>query len=417
MRRRESSKLIYKRISAKFKRISKQDLICILVLLSAAISTRLILILNTPFLYGQDAYLYLSQARDFASTGSIQFKEGMPFVFFLGAFVKVFGPVFGEMYASRVFMVLVSAILVLILYLLGLKMSGRLLGLGASLLANFEPYFLAWSTVPYREVLAISAGLLALYLAISDKRGQNLLSLIFFYIAIFTRSELYLALAIPLLIFYLKKALKIRSMESGKARFLAPLIFAGFLCVLPSAAIYLYVQSWGAFGLPQRVALFLTPELLSTTLESSFRFYDQQILNQVIYVAVGVILALIVLNIFVHVGFQKKANKFPISFQFSGVRRIKDAFFSHRGMTAFCLFLLSVIYIIVLTIFAYGYNWAFRVAPSDMANIDILRHAVIIVPSLSGRYLILLRLLISYPLAYPLVLVVRRVWGEIFHEE
>lgn len=417
MRGCESFNLINQKISAWFKRIPKQDAVCILILLFATIFARLLLILNTPFLYGQDAYLYLSEARDFASTGTIQFKVGMPFVFFLGVFIKIFGPVFGEIYASRFFMLIASGLMIIVVYLFGLRLSGRLLGLLAGLFVTFEPYLLAWSTVPYKEVFAISAGLMALYFAISDKRLQTILSLIFFYLAILTRPELYLSLVIPTLISYFIKNFKNRSKEDMTPRFLVPFIFAIFLYALPIVAIYLYVQSWGAFGLVQRMALFLTPELLSNTLESSFRFYDQQLLNQAIYVSVELILGLSVLNIFVHVGFEKKGKKFPILFQHKGVKHIKDAFFSNNGMTVFCLFLIFVIYTIVMTVFAYGYNWAFYVASSDMANMDILRKAVIIIPSLPVRYLILPRILISYPLVYPLVLVARKFWAVIVHEK
>lgn len=401
---------------ARLKFLSKQDGVYVLILISALISTRLILILNTPFLYGQDAYLYLSEARDFASTGTIQLKEGMPFVLFLGVFVKAFGPLVGDIYASRFFTVLASAILGLVIYLFGRKMSGRLFGVSAALLATFEPLFLQWSTVPYREVFAYSVGLLALYFAISDRKGQTVLSLVFFYIAIFTRSELYLALVIPILILYLRKALKVRSKEGLKAGFIIPFFFAIFLFVLPSVGIFLFVQSWGAFGLVPRMALFLTPELLSKTIESSFSFYDQQLLNRAILAIAGLILTFGVLRTFVHVSFKKEEKKFPILLQNGGISRIKGAFSSDSGMTAVSLFLLSVIYIIVLTIFAYGYNWAFYVPLSDRSNLGILRVAVIIT-TLPTRYLMLLRLLISCLLAYPIVLVARKLWGEIVSEK
>jgi hypothetical protein len=413
---RESFRLTIKSISAKFIRISKQDFICILLLLSASTITRLLVILNTPFLYGQDAYRYLGEAKDFAYNGTIQFKERMPFAFFLGVFLKIFGPVFGEIYASRVFMLIASGFMIMVIYFFGLRMAGRLFGVLAALFATFEPYSLQYSTVPYTEVFAISMGLLALHFAISGRRLQFILSPIFFYLAVLTRPELYPALVIPILISYVYKNWKTHS-KRDIASLLALFIFAFFVYILPSVAIYLYVQSWGAFGLVQRLALFLKPELLSTTLDSSFRFYDQQILNRVISVSVGLVLGLSLLNIFVHVGFDKKRKKFPIFIQSKGVQSVKYAFFSDSRIAAFCLFLLSIMYIIVLTIFAYGYNWAFYVAPSDMTNVTVLREAVIIIPRLHERHLILLRLLISFPLAYPLVLVTRKVWAEIVHEK
>lgn len=416
MRGCESSKLMIRSIGAKFMRISKLDGICILILLSAAVFTRLLLIMNTPFLYGQDAYRYLGEARDFTYNGTIQFKVGVPFVFFLGVFLKIFAPFLGEIYASRFFMLLISALMIIIIYEIGQRMSGRLLGLLAGLFATFEPYSLQYSTVPYTEVFAISIGLTALFFAISDRRLQTILSPIFFYLAILTRPDLYLPLVIPILISHFYKNWKLHSKRGIMAGLSAPFILAFFVYSLPFVAIYPYVQSWGTFGLGQRLALFLKPELLSTTLESAFHFYDQQLLNIAISVSVELILGLSLLNIFVHFSFDRKRRKFPILVQSKEVKSIKDAFFSDKVMTAFCLFLFSIINIVILTIFAYGYNWAFYVASSDMANVDILRKAVIIIPRLHQRYLIFIRLLMSYPLAYPLVLVARKVWAVIIHE-
>jgi len=409
--------LIHKRIIAWFKRIPKQDALCILIIISAVIPTRLLVILNTPFLYGQDAYSYVSEARDFASTGAIRFREGMPFVFFLGVFLKIFGPLFGDINASRFFSVLASTALIIIVYLIGKKLSGRLLGLVAAFLATFEPYLLAWSTVPYRDAFAISAGLLSIYFVVSDKKLQTFLAPVFFYIAVFTRAELYVALVIPILFFYLVKAFKMRSKGHSMPHLLVTFILSISLYALPSIGVYFYVRSWGALGLVQRLALFLTPNLLSKTVDLSFRFYGEQLQNQVISLLVELVLGLSALNIFVHFSFKKQGKKFPISIQFEGAKRIKDALFSEKGMTAIILFLVSVTYIFVLTIFAYGYNWAFYVAPSDMTNVDILRQAVIIIPSLPGRYLFFIRLLMSYPLAYPLVLVTRKVWDGIAYEK
>ncbi len=409
--------MIRQRISAWLKRIPKQDVICIIILLLAGIFTRLLLVLNTPFLYGQDAYLYVGEAREFASSGTIELNVGMSFVLTVGAFLKVLGPIFGDINASRLFMLLSSAVLVLILYMLGVRMKSRLFGLVAALLATFEPFFLEWSTVPYREVFAISAGLLSLYFALSDKRLQRILSLIFFYLSIATRPELYLALIVPMLIIYLSRIFKIRSQPVKRVRLLVPLILALIIYVLPFVGIYFYVQSWGTFSVSQRIALFFTPGLLSTTLDLTFKFYDQQLWNRILYVFVWLVLAFIILKTVVHVSFQKGQKRFPISIQFNGAQHIKDTIFSDKGMIAFCLLFVFAIYTVVLTIFAYGYNWAFFVSPPDLTNVDVLRAAVIIIPRLPVRYLILLRLLISYPLAYPLVLVAQRVWSEIGYEK
>jgi len=286
----------------------------------------------------------------------------------------------------------------------------------AGLFATFEPISLQYSATPYTEVFAISIGLIALFFAMSDRRLQTIISPIFFYLAILTRPDLSLPLAIPILISHFYKNWKYHSKRGIMTGLSVPFILAFLVYGLPLVAIYPYVQSWGAFGIVQRLALFLKPELLSTTLESSFRFYDQQLLNTAISVSVELVLGLSLLNIFIHFSFDRKRGKNPIVVQSKEVKSIKDAFFSDKGITAFCLFLFSVINVVILTIFAYGYNWAFYVASSDMVNVDILRKAVIIIPRLHQRYLIFIRLLMSYPLAYPLVLVARKVWAVTIHE-
>jgi len=394
-------------------RIQKWDVVCILVLLVATLFTRIVLISNAPFLYAQDAFRYLGEAMEFAYNGTIEFKVGMPFIFVLGVFVRFFGPFFGEIYASRLLMLLTTALMILTIYKIGQKMSCRLLGLLAGLLVVFEPYCLKYSIVPYLEVFAISTGLIALYLTLSGRKLQTVLAPIFFYLAVLTRPEFYLPLVIPIVIAYFYKNWKIHSKQEITG-LLGPFFFAFAAYFLPFIAIYFYVHSWGAFGLVQRLALFLTPELLSTTVDSSFHLYDQQLLNQVIYLSVLTILGLSLLKTFVHVSFNRNGKKIKIIFL---SKTGKNAFFSDGRMTAFCLFLLSIIYIFVLTIFAYGYNWAFYVAPSDMTNISVLREAVIITPRLHDRYLILLRLLTSFPLAYPLVLLAQKVWIAIAHKK
>jgi hypothetical protein len=395
-----------KSLKKLFSRIKKWDAICILVLLVITLFTQTVLIINTPFLYAQDAFRYLGDAMNFAYNGTIEFKVGIPFIFVLGVFVRIFAPFFGEIFASRLFMLLISALLIIIIYKFGQKMSGRLLGVLAGLLAVFEPYRLKYSTVPYLEAFAITAGLIALYLTLSGRKFQTVFAPFFFYIAVLTRPELFLPLVIPIVIIYFYKNWKNHSKQENKGLF-SSFLFVFVVYVLPSIPIYFYVQSWGAFGLAQRIMLFLTPELLSTTIASSFRFYDQQLLNQVICLSVMAIMGLSFLKTFFQASFSKNGKKIKLLVQSKIGKKIS---LSDGTLTAFCLFLVSLIYTIFLTIFAYQYSWAFYVAPSDMTNISVLKEAVIVTPILHDRYVIFLRLLMGFPLAYPLVLLARKVW-------
>jgi hypothetical protein len=111
------------------------------------------------------------------------------------------------------------------------------------------------------------------------------------------------------------------------------------------------------------------------------------------------------------VDLDKAVKKISISLQ----RRteIKDALLTDRSMVAFSLVLFFVVQTVVLTVWGYGYKWAFYVSDSDLTNLNILREALIITPPLHDRYLIPLRLLISYPIAYPLAAVARKVGKSI----
>jgi hypothetical protein len=77
-------------------------------------------------------------------------------------------------------------------------------------------------------------------------------------------------------------------------------------------------------------------------------------------------------------------------------------------ITAFVLFLFFVIQILVLTIWAYGYNWAFYVPTSELNDLAVLSRAVLVNSALLDRYLIPLRVLICFALAYPLSIVLRK---------
>ncbi len=396
------------------ERIPKLDLICMLLLLTTAIIIRLFLILNAPFFYAQDAYGYLSKARGFISTGTIQFGTGTTFVLSLAGFLEIFGPVLGEISASRLFMLIISSLLVISLYFLGLRMSGRLLGLLAALAATFEPIFLEYSIVPYTESFAISMGLIALCFAASDKRLPTILAPIFFYLAILTRLELFFPLLIPILVFCFYKKMKIRAKQGvTRARLIISFALTTVVYLIPFIGLYRYGLSWGSFGIVERFALFLKPDLLKITVESSFRFYDQQFLNQTIYVFVGLGIVVAFLNIVADVKFEKTGKTIPISIRYKRSKCIKDALFSENAVTAFTLFLVFAIYVVFLTVLGFSYEWAFYVAPSDMTNLDILSKALIIRPTLHERYLILPRLLISYPIAYTLSVVLQKVYAEI----
>jgi len=333
---------------------------------------------------------------DFASHGTIDIGVGMPLVLALGVLLYIFESSLGSLLVSRLLMFAMSAVAVSIIYLLGSKMVGKTFGFLAALLAIFEPYFLTYSIVPHSDVFGIAIALTALYLATSNLRFGYVLAPVFFYLAVFTRPEFFLILIIPILVFSLAKI--VMRPRTQLRNSLAKLGFLLGIYVLPSLWVYVTLGTYTRFSVFERLSLFLKPEILQFTLDSTFEFYDNTILNQVLFLffAIGAGLALFtIVNQFFSI--EREGKLFSVKRRMD--RSIRDIILSDKALVSFCVLLLFVMNIIVLTVFSIGYT--------------IVGGTVIIEPWLPDRYLILPRLLISYPLVYPLASIVQGVGARI----
>ena len=376
----------------------KRDIAPIFALLSLTIVTRLFIIINAPVLYHFDSYAYISKAIDLSSHGEIQFGVGIPFVIFLSVFLYMFGSTFGAIAVSRLLMLLMSALLVYIIYLFGLRMSGKILAFIAALLAIFEPFFLSYSIVPHNDIFVVALGLGALYLATSkNMKFRYVLSLILFYLVVFTRPEFFVVLVFPILVFYFLKHVKVVSVRT-----MIKSVFFSSLFVLPAIWVNSVYPAVTRFDIIEKFTLFLKPDLLRLTLESLFKFYDQAFLNQIFFALVVLGVGLALLNTLgKFVVFEKRGK--ALSVKRKKGTSIGEVFLSDRVMVAFCLFLLFLIHIIILTVYGYGYV--------------IVDATLIIRTWFPERYLILTRLLLGYPLAYVLSLVVQEVYSEVVHKK
>lgn len=370
----------------------KRHIIIILLVLFTAV-TRVLLIINAPFIYHFDSYTYLGRAVDLASNGTIQLGVGMPFVLTLAALLFTFGSSFGSILIARFLMLLATAVSVCVIYLLGVKMASKTFGFLAAFLATFEPYFLTYSIVPHNDVFAVAMGLAALYLAASSVRFHYALAPIFFYFAILTRPEFFLVLVIPILAFSIAKVLKMRS-----KRAIRKFAFDLGVYVLPFIWVYSVSKSYTRFNPFEKFALFLKPELLQFTLDSVFKFYDKEFLNQVFFVffAMGVGATLLT-TAAQFVSVERKGKAFSIKRKKD--KSVKEIFLSDKAIVTLCVFLLFIIDVIVLTVYGMGYA--------------IVNGTLIIKPWFPDRYLILPRLLTSYPLAYTLSMVVQSFRAQI----
>lgn len=382
------------RFKFNITRALKHNITLIFVLLSLTIVSRLFLIMNAPFIYHFDSYMYISKAIDFSSRGEIQFSVGTPFVVSLGVLLYILGSPFGAIIVSRLLVLLMSALIVCVIYLLGLRMSGKTFAFIAALLAISEPFFLSFSIVPHNDIFVVATGLAAFYLAtLKSMKFSLVLSPILFYITAFTRPEFFVVLVFPILVYYSWKHLKVISIRN-----MIKLGFLSSLLVIPAIWVGTVYPTVTRFGITEKFALFLKPELLKLTMESLFEFYNHEFLNQIFFALLGIGVGWALLNtLFKLVVFEKRGRKFSIRRKKD--QSIREVFLSDRVMISFCLFLLFLVHIIILTV--YGYNYV------------IVNGEIIIRTWLPDRYLILSRLLLSYPLAYVLTMIVKGVHAEV----
>ena len=368
--------------------ISKRDIAPIIVLIFLTLFSRLLLILNAPVVYYVDSYTYINKAIDLYSHRGIQFEVGIPFVICLSSLFFIFGSSFGAIMISRFFMLFLTTLIICIIYLFGLKMSCKLFGLVAAILAIFEPFFLTYSIVPHNDVFAIALGLLALYfITYKNSKVYDVISLILFYIVSFTRPEFYVVLIFPILYYYYTKHLKNVLVQN----MIQPIFFCSLFFI---PGIWVSSTYLTRFDIIEKFSLFLTPDLFQSTLNFLFKFYDQALLNRIFITLVALGIGCALLNtlkkIFI---FEKRNMSFFVKCNHNP--SYKEIFFSDRVTIAICLFLISIIHIIILTVSGYGYT--------------IVDDILIINKYLPERYVILNRLLLSYPLAYILTLTMQRL--------
>lgn len=379
----------------KFKiniRTAFRQHIAIVILLSLTIATRLLLIKDSPTIYHFDSYSYMNKAIAFAYDGTIQFSVGMPFVVSLASFIFALRLFLQPAWAVRILMLIMTAVTVCVVYLLGVKIGGKAFGFLAALIAMFESFFLTYSIVPHNDVFAVAMGLLALYFAVSGMRMGYVLAPIFLFSTTLTRPEFFPVFVIPTVAFFTAKAFQNTSKKS-----LAKLALIIGIYVLPAIWVYFTYGTYTRFGLFDKLNLFLTPSLVGFTFDSVFAFYDDILLSGIFILLVVIGIGLAVVTQFSRFFSLERTSGFSIKRRKD--RSARQILGSEKTLVALCVFLVFIMDIIVLTAFGLGYT--------------IVDGKVIVQTWFPDRYLILPRLLISYPLAYPLTIAVEGVRARI----
>jgi len=378
--------------------VLKRDITPIFTLLSLTVITRVLLIANATAIYYFDSYAYISKAIDFSSRGEIQFGVGMPFILCLGVLFYIFGSGFGVILVSRLLMLFMSILLVYFIYSFGLRISGKILGFTAALLAIFEPYFLMYSIVPHNDVFVVALTFAALYLIASkDMKFHYALALIIFYTVAFTRPEFFVVLLFPILAFF-----SFRFLEVVSFRNMIKFAFFGSLFVLPVIWVDMVYPAATRFDIIEKFSLFLTPSMLKLTLESLFKFYDHAFLNQLFFALLVLGVVWVLLTTLGKIVVVEKREK-TFSIRRKKNKGVREILLSDGAKVASCLFLLFFVHIIILTTYGYGYV--------------IVEGTLIIKTSFPVRYLVLDRVLLSYPLAYVLSMIVQEVYARVAHKK
>jgi len=343
----------------------------VIVLLIISITTRILLIIVAPYIYHLDSYDYLNAANNFALSGEIQFKIGLPFILFLGTFLRVFSESLNIFLASRICVLIISTLLVILTFLLGNRLSGNLLGLVAGLFVIFNPYILKYSVVPHNDIFALTVGLLAFLFSTSRLKQSYLLSAFFIGLALLTRPDIGLALLFPVIALCYTRI----SSLSIKKR----IIIIILLYILPSFLAYFLARSqlyMSRFNLLARFSMFFHLSNFRIVLDRLFTFSEISILNiaSIIFIGCGLLLAV---------------SAIPSLFiRFTSKDKRTINLLSTKQLVAFNLFLFFLIYLVVVVV------WGFPYTIED----GVLR----VHSTLNDRRLIPLSFVLSYAFAYPI---------------
>ena len=343
----------------------------IIVLITISITTRISLIIVAPYIYHLDSFNYLNAANNFALSGEIQFRIGLPFILFLGTFLRAFLEFSNIFLASRICVLLTSTLLVILTYLLGNRLSGNLLGLVAGLFVIFNPYILKYSVVPHNDIFALTVGVLAFLFSTSRLKKNYLLSAFFIYLALLTRPDIGLALLFPIVTL----CYTCISSLSTKKR----IIIITLLYILPSFLAYLLARSqlyMSRFNLLARFLMFFQLSKFRIVLDRLFTFSEISILNTVsiLFIGCGLLLAVLeILSLFIRFTSKDK-----------GTMNLLSA----KQLVAFNLFLFFLIYLVVVVVWGFPYT-----IEDGVLQVHL---------TLNDRRLIPLSFVLSYAFAYPI---------------
>ena len=293
--------------------------------------------------------------------------------------------------SSRLAVLTVSSLLVCIIYLLGVKMSSKTYGFLSSFYAIFEPYFICYSTVPHNDVFAMAMGITSFYILTLKSKYNTYLSIITFYFAFLTRPELYPIFIVPLIIFSIITYSKNDS-KKEKNKFII------YICAIILPIIYVYNISSirNRFSISENFLLFFNKENIKLTINIIFKDYDSLFSGDVIMILTftGLILGLLMTFLQSY----KIYIKSKIIINEDKNNKVRNNISESTVITA-CLFLIFFNYVIVLTVYGHGYT--------------IVNGVLNVTEWLPDRYVILPRLLLSYPITYPLYIITRILCSKV----
>lgn len=325
-----------------------KEFVAISLILVVSLIIRLYLIIKIADpMYYYDSYSYYFEALRFAKTGEPPLGiSHSSFTLLLACWLYVFGPLTDSLFIARIFVLLMSLVVIVIVYLLAQKALLPTFAFVASLLVSLEPRFLSFSITTHNDIFVVLTGLSSLYLSLSkSKIAYVLLTPIIFMLSCLASDWIYVLIG-PALLFIYASRISRSNLSKLKKYVLAIMIITAYTSVFFIPQVQGAYYSGTRFNPIEKVAIFLKLDLLDYVLGEIFSISENQLLNTFFryFVYFGIISIIIEPLISRVYGF------------FSQKRDTPSQSRSEVGVPLVSIMIIFIISVFVLTVFTLPYR-------------------------------------------------------------
>ncbi|MGI0014762.1 MAG: hypothetical protein ACREBU_15170 [Nitrososphaera sp.] len=351
--------------------MQKKDLIILLVLAGVVIAPRLILIFyHADTMFDIDPYRYYSSAQNIARGEDSSVD---PYLLFLSAIITPLGESPEVLLILRILNISFAIQLAVFVYLTALKMFNRLFALVTALFASFLPLSLAYSINLHNDIFTLAMFFTSLYFVIAGRLRTIALAVPFILVAGLTRFD---TLIILLVLLVCSGTLYMARKWQWKLGWKLPVVIT-VECLVIFSAIYVITQEYylqiTRFNPVEKTILFVRADILTNVWEDSVTYTGQQ--------AVDILLLILILA---SVPFLIVLERNRVISFLRGVHT------KNKQQHIVAIFLTISFFISLYSIMTYHVNYT------------IEGEEVLIDPTVTPRYLLIIQILSAYGFAYGL---------------